>query len=121
MNPALLTSIIVAVIAVVGSVAVALLRKPVSVQDLWAENRSLRKDMGDQDTRITELETKYEARDKERQRTIGILATALDILFHHLELLQEKWGNGDMPELTSEEQAVLQTARAIRPPIIGVP
>jgi hypothetical protein len=119
MNPALLTTIIVATIAAAGSIAVALLRKPVSVQDLWAENRLLRTELTTQDARLTGLETKYEERDRERQRTIGILATALDMLWHHVEDLRDQWGKPVMPELTVEEQVVLKAAREIRPPIIG--
>lgn len=120
MNPALTVTIIVAVIAVIGSVIVALIRKPVSVQDLWSENRSLRADLTAQERRLDDIETKYEERDKERQRTIGIVATALDVVWNHLQLMQLQWGKGPMPELDPAEMAIITQARDIRPPILRV-
>lgn len=119
MNPALLVSIIVVIVGALGSIAVAIIRKPVAVQDLWTENRLLRNDLTQRDTRQAETETRYEERDRGRLRTIGVLATAVDMLMHHLDDLYEQWGRDPRPELSEEERAVVSQAREIPPPILS--
>jgi len=102
MNPALTVTIIVAAITVGGSIALGLLNRRVSTQDLWKENREQRKEMD-------EREKFYEDRDNARQKVIGILVTALDIVLHYIS-----------PTVTfsDPERNVIDEARKIQSPIL---
>lgn len=115
MNASLTVSLIVAVIASGGLVLIRLMRKPVDIQELWAENRALRVEVNGLRDRIDETENRFEERDRGRMRLIGVLSSGMDVLWHYLELVRTQWpGPSPMPELSAGEHTIIDAARHMR-------
>lgn len=109
------STVIAALLAFAGVVIVNKTRKPVATQDLWEENRKLRIEVREQGDRINLIEDKFEKRDQERQRTIGVLGSGFDALLHYLERIRPQWGTGDaMPPFSEAEHAAIDPARTIQ-------
>lgn len=108
-------TVLAALIAFAGVLVVNKTRKPVATQDLWSENRALRTEVREQGERINMIEEKFEKRDEERRRTIGLLGSGFDAFLHYIERIRPQWGQGDgMPPFTDDERQAIDLARAIQ-------
>jgi hypothetical protein len=89
-------------------------RKPVQTQDLWNENRELRKEVREQSDRINIVEDKFEKRDQVRLKIITMLSDGIDVMWHYIKAMQEEWGHGTIPILSDEDLATINMARHLR-------
>jgi len=107
--PDLMAENIGTVLTVGGSILVALIaggfglwaknhtpRQPVPIQDVWSENRSLRADLRDVETRLDDLD------DLSRK-----LRDGLGVLWRYVQRLKLAWGQPTMPALTPSERRAL--------------
>lgn len=106
-------TVLAAVLAFLGVLIANKTRKPVQTQDLWQENRELRGEVRGQASRIDLIEEKFEKRDEERQRVIGVLSGGFAALLRYLDRVRPEWGNGEMPPFSPSEAAAIDPAREI--------
>jgi hypothetical protein len=102
MNVALTVTIIVACLGVVGTIAGVVIRRPVTMNEMFVENRALRKEMDDRDGA-------WDTWKENALINLGIVATALDIVLHYIPI---------GTRFTIEEKTTIDKARAIAPPIL---
>lgn len=101
-------TILCAVIAALGVVIVRLLRGPVEVKDLWAENRLLRTDLARVEGKVDAL-----LRDREKQITVNrTMVDGFDALSNYVE--REAEAAGRPPRFTRAEHEAIETAKALR-------
>lgn len=98
----------VAAIGALGLIIVRRLRGPVTVQDLWAENRSLRDD-------LTEVSRKVDQLVRNEQVQLGvnrIMGEGFDALSGYVERTSDE--AGIKPAYTRAEHESIERARALR-------
>jgi hypothetical protein len=100
-------SVLVAVIGALALMIVRLIRGPVAIQDLWTENRELRKDLKSLETKVDGL-----IADRESQLTVNrIMGEGFDALSGYVERTTE---HGMKPTYTHVEHMAIERARALR-------
>jgi hypothetical protein len=100
-------SVLVAVIGALALMIVRLIRGPVAIQDLWTENRELRKDLKSLETKVDGL-----IADRESQLTVNrIMGEGFDALSGYVERTTE---HGMKPTYTLSEHMAIERARALR-------
>lgn len=100
-------SVLVAVIGALALMIVRLIRGPVAIQDLWTENRELRKDLKSLETKVDGL-----IADRESQLTVNrIMGEGFDALSGYVERTTE---HGMKPTYTHAEHTAIERARALR-------
>lgn len=97
--------------ALVSAIALIIVRKvkgPVTIQDLWAENRQLRKDLNAVSAKV---DTLVQVRDTERadSRTVG---EGFDALAAYVD--RDSEARGAAPLFTRIERAAIDAAKRVR-------
>jgi hypothetical protein len=101
-------TLLVGLITTLGLLVVRKLRGPVTVQDLWAENRQLRTDLDAVSQKVDGL-----VRYRETQLTVNrIMGEGFDALSGYVERTSAE--AGVKPEFTSAEHDAVERARALR-------
>jgi hypothetical protein len=101
-------SILVALISAAVLVIVKRTRGPVAIQDLWDENRQLRKDLDAVSRKVDGLIS-----DRENQLTVNrIMGEGFDALSAVVERTTAE--TGIAPAFTPQEHAAVERARALR-------
>lgn len=101
-------AVIVAVLTGVVTLIVRLTRAPVEVRDLWAENRALRADYEELNTKVDSL-----IQDRETQLSVNrIMGEGFDALSNYVERESELAGR--RPTFTPREHQAIERARALR-------
>lgn len=122
MNPALIVTVVCAVIGAAALLVVAKLRKPVSIQDLWQENASLRARVDKVESIQEELRkahaeerAKWETERTANHRKVGFLSDGLGVIYRYMQRMQSRWGDGGiMPILSKDEQEAIDLAMTIK-------
>ena len=111
MIPAWVAPVASLCVAVIGATALVIVRKirgPVTIQDLWAENRQLREDL---DAISSKVDTLVAGR--ETQLTVNrIMGEGFDALSAYVERDSEE--RGTTPAFTRAEHNAIDRARALR-------
>lgn len=103
--------IAVVVSALVGGLVALIVRKvrgPVAVQDLWAENRSLRKDIADVETRLGAKIDNLQRGHDAQAKISRVMGDGFDALSSAVERMSPK------PKFTPDEHRAIEAARALR-------
>lgn len=103
------------VAAALGAAALVIVRRmrgPVAIQDLWAENRSLRADLKGMNDRLQTTDAKVERLMRSYQHQITVnqaMGEGFDALSNYVERT-----SGSSPAFTQWEHDAVQRARALR-------
>jgi hypothetical protein len=112
-NAAILAALITALIGGAFLLIARRLKPPVTIQDVWKENRALRTDLMRAETRLDELAHKVERllRASETQLTVNrIMGEGFDALSGYVE----RTSGGIKPAYTAEEHDAIERAKALR-------
>lgn len=101
---------IIALIGGIAALVVRLIRGPVQMQDLWAENRLLRKEMQDIRDEVEEMRKAYLS---EKQEQMTINRTMGDGFVALSNFVQRTNSGKTKPAFTEEEDRAIQAARAL--------
>lgn len=112
-NAAILAALITALIGGAFLLIARRLKPPVTIQDVWKENRALRSDLALSDKRIDELAHKVDqlVKASETQLTVNrIMGEGFDALSGYVE----RTSGGIKPAYTVEEHDAIERAKALR-------
>lgn len=101
----------VVVAAIVSATALVIVRKlkgPVTIQDLWAENRQLRTDLNAVSAKVDTL-VQVRATERAESRTVG---EGFDALSAYVD--RDSEARGTAPLFTRSERAAIEAAKRVR-------
>lgn len=98
-------TVLAAALGAVGLLVVRIVRGPVTIQDLWKENRQLRIDLAKTDAKVDRLMQSYQ-----HQMTVNrVMGEGFDALSNYVERT-----SGAVPSFTWQEREAVERARALR-------